>query len=397
MLARFRALARRAASSRSASRSAATRCCAGPRRPASSAARARARGRRGLVADRPGRRRPRDRPRLQPAGLHAHVPAHDEARRRWPSWRSTRACSTASALLAARDLLRVRQRLHRAAARLSRHRRLLARAARRKPHLRRIRIPALVAQCAQRPVRAGASAAAPRTRSARASRCGSRAHGGHVGFPAGPLARPRARPCPTAVHGLARRARSERAQIAPWTTIVKAALQEVAQRAALLRLARARCARRLVHARRPHPGGRAVPARQGQPHRAREAARIHRAATTPPTPAAAGSSRTVRSASTSSSRPRRGSGGCRPTRRRASSSTSHTGCRRTSGEALARRAGRLFLASDIGLGIVHTLDMERGEQAVERGVWRPQELAFARLPSASACASARPRIAPRRA
>ena len=52
--------------------------------------------------------------------------------------------------------------------------------------------------------------------------------------------------------------------------------EEVAQRAALLRLARARRARRLVHARRPHPGRRAVPARQGQPHRAREAARVHR-------------------------------------------------------------------------------------------------------------------------
>ena len=36
----------------------------------------------GVLAARPGRRRPRDRPRLQPAGLHAHVPAHDEAARR---------------------------------------------------------------------------------------------------------------------------------------------------------------------------------------------------------------------------------------------------------------------------------------------------------------------------
>ncbi len=40
---------------------------------------ARARDRCGVVADRPRRRRPRDRPRLRPPGLHADVPAHDEA------------------------------------------------------------------------------------------------------------------------------------------------------------------------------------------------------------------------------------------------------------------------------------------------------------------------------
>ena len=55
-----------------------------------------ARGGRGLLADRPGGRRPRHRPRLQPAGLHAHVPAHHEAEGAGASWRSTRACSTAS-------------------------------------------------------------------------------------------------------------------------------------------------------------------------------------------------------------------------------------------------------------------------------------------------------------
>ena len=67
-------------------------------------ARARARGRRGLGAARPRRRRPRDRPRLQPAGLHPHVPALDEAEGAAQARRSTRACSTRERLRAARDL-----------------------------------------------------------------------------------------------------------------------------------------------------------------------------------------------------------------------------------------------------------------------------------------------------
>ena len=133
--------------------------------------------------------------------------------------------------------------------------------------------------------------------------------------------------------------------------------QEVAQRAALLRLARPRRARRLVHARRPHPGRRPVPARQGQPHRSREAARVHRPQLRVRRAAARGSSRTARSASTSSSRRRRGSGACSPTRRRASSSPATPGCRRCRDETFVDEAGRLFLASDLGLGIVHTLDM----------------------------------------
>ena len=83
-------------SSRSASRSAATRCCASPRRPATQRARAGAGDRRDLGAARPRRRRHRDRPRLRPAGLHPHVPALDEAEGARASSPSTRACSTPS-------------------------------------------------------------------------------------------------------------------------------------------------------------------------------------------------------------------------------------------------------------------------------------------------------------
>ena len=41
--------------------------------------------------------------------------------------------------------------------------------------------------------------------------------------------------------------------------------------------------------------------------------------------------------------------------------------------------GRLFLDTDLGLGIVHTLDMGLAADAVERGQWAPG-IAFAELP-----------------
>ena len=43
--------------------------------------------------------------------------------------------------------------------------------------------------------------------------------------------------------------------------------------------------------------------------------------------------------------------------------------------------GRLFLATDAGFGLVHTLDMECAARAVERGDWAPQETRFAELPA----------------
>ena len=44
-------------------------------------------------------------------------------------------------------------------------------------------------------------------------------------------------------------------------------------------------------------------------------------------------------------------------------------------------AGRLFLDTDIGFGLVHTLDMGLAAQAVEQGDWVPQTLDFAQMPS----------------
>ena len=44
-------------------------------------------------------------------------------------------------------------------------------------------------------------------------------------------------------------------------------------------------------------------------------------------------------------------------------------------------AGRLFLDTDLGFGLVHTLDMGLAAQAVEQGDWQPQPLAFAQMPA----------------
>ena len=76
------------------------------------------------------------------------------------------------------------------------------------------------AERAQRPVRAGVGAAAAATRSAPCVTLWQPAHGGHVGFAGGALARPRARRCPSSVAGWLGRAplsAAARAQSAAWT------------------------------------------------------------------------------------------------------------------------------------------------------------------------------------
>ena len=44
-------------------------------------------------------------------------------------------------------------------------------------------------------------------------------------------------------------------------------------------------------------------------------------------------------------------------------------------------AGRLFLDTDLGFGLVHTLDMGLAAQAVEQGDWQPQDLPFEQMPA----------------
>ena len=58
----------------------------------------------------------------------------------------------------------------------------------------------------------------------------------------------------------------------------------------------------------------------------------------------------------------------------------HTGAAATPHGAWLDEQGRLFLATELGLGIVHTLDMARAAEAVERGQWQPRVMPFARMP-----------------
>ena len=43
--------------------------------------------------------------------------------------------------------------------------------------------------------------------------------------------------------------------------------------------------------------------------------------------------------------------------------------------------GRLFLLTDAGFGLVHTLDIGEAAEAVQAGLWQPQELPFAQMPA----------------
>ncbi len=58
---------------------------------------------------------------------------------------------------------------------------------------------------------------------------------------------------------------------------------------------------------------------------------------------------------------------------------SHTGRAATARSAWLDEHGRLFVDSDIGFGLVHTLDMHEAVQAVESGRWQPRSLPFAEM------------------
>ena len=59
---------------------------------------------------------------------------------------------------------------------------------------------------------------------------------------------------------------------------------------------------------------------------------------------------------------------------------SHTGLPAQVQASWLDENGRLFLATDIGLGLVHTMDMGIAAQAVEQGIWQPAEMRWAQMP-----------------
>jgi hypothetical protein len=58
----------------------------------------------------------------------------------------------------------------------------------------------------------------------------------------------------------------------------------------------------------------------------------------------------------------------------------HTGKAARVQRCLLDEHGRLYLEADTGLGLVHTMDMNQAADAVEQGLWVPQEVVAATLP-----------------
>jgi hypothetical protein len=61
--------------------------------------------------------------------------------------------------------------------------------------------------------------------------------------------------------------------------------------------------------------------------------------------------------------------------------TSHTGRAAKVSGCLVDETGRLYLETDIGLGLVHTQDIVQASDAVEQGLWQPQEAQASSLPA----------------
>ena len=59
---------------------------------------------------------------------------------------------------------------------------------------------------------------------------------------------------------------------------------------------------------------------------------------------------------------------------------SHTGRTAVVKSAVLDEEGRVYLETDIGLGLVHTLDVESAADAIDEGAWPMKEIAAAELP-----------------
>jgi hypothetical protein len=61
--------------------------------------------------------------------------------------------------------------------------------------------------------------------------------------------------------------------------------------------------------------------------------------------------------------------------------TAHTGRPATVRQAVIDDGGRVYLDTDIGIGVVHTMDMEAAADAIEQGLWPTEEIAADELPA----------------
>ncbi len=60
--------------------------------------------------------------------------------------------------------------------------------------------------------------------------------------------------------------------------------------------------------------------------------------------------------------------------------SAHTGSAAKAQRCLLDETGRLYIETDIGVGLVHTQDMGLAAEAVEQGLWVPQEVLAAAMP-----------------
>lgn len=60
--------------------------------------------------------------------------------------------------------------------------------------------------------------------------------------------------------------------------------------------------------------------------------------------------------------------------------TTHSGLAAQVRNCLVDETGRVYLDTDIGFGLVHTLDVGQLANAVEQGMWQPQEVLASTLP-----------------
>jgi hypothetical protein len=58
----------------------------------------------------------------------------------------------------------------------------------------------------------------------------------------------------------------------------------------------------------------------------------------------------------------------------------HTGQLALPRAAVVDELGRLYLDTDLGFGLVHTLDVEQASDAIEQGLWTPEAMNAAELP-----------------
>jgi hypothetical protein len=60
--------------------------------------------------------------------------------------------------------------------------------------------------------------------------------------------------------------------------------------------------------------------------------------------------------------------------------TSHTGRPAQARRAILDDEGRVYLDTDLGFGLVHTLDVVDAAEAIEQGIWTTEEVPAAQLP-----------------